>query len=182
MRTLEPSARARSIKKKLTFRRFYKQPAWQMQSRRAQCLRTRGHGRHGDDDPNERRSRIRKDARSEFFSNRSALEPLARSLWNDQAQVIKEIARSKTQQVQKQVTKPEPQFVQRIEEMRLRTSEVGLGRSSNRFQEWRFNSWRSMWACTESDTCQPAAVEQVQLRCELVKRSCLSNSIQYEKS
>ena len=65
---------------------------------------------------------IRKDARSEFFSNRSALEPLARSLSNDQAPVIKEIARSKKQQVQKQVTKPEPQFVERIDEMRLRTS------------------------------------------------------------
>ena len=61
-----------------------------------------------------------------FFSNRSALEPLARSLWNDQSQnkhkSSRRIARSKTQQVQKQATKPEPQFVERIDEMRLRTS------------------------------------------------------------
>ena len=52
----------------------------------------------------------------------------------EQAQVIKEMARSKTQQVQEQVTKSEPQFVERIDEMRLRTyifkiPGIGLGRT-----------------------------------------------------
>ena len=63
-------------------------------------------------------------------------------------------------------TKPEPQRVEKTDEMRLlnifKVPEIGFGRSSSRSQNWRLNSWRTMWACTESNIYRPAAVEQVQ--------------------
>ena len=152
---VELSARASSIWKKLALHRFHKQSTKQTQSRR-----------HGDDDPNQRRSSNWKDARSEFFSNRSALEPLARSLWNDQSlnkhKSSRDIARSKTQQVQKQVTEPEPQFVERIDEMRLRTSSR-FPRSDLEGHQADSKSGGSICeeAC-EHAVYQPATVEQVQ--------------------
>ena len=111
-------------------------------------------------------------------------EPLARSLWNDQSQ-NQEIARSMTQQVHKQSTKPEPLFVERIDEVRLRTS-PRFPRSDLEGHQADSKSGGSIRGETcehaQTDICQHAAVEQVQLRCELVKRSCLSKSIQHEQS
>ena len=65
-----------------------------------------------------------------------------------------EIARSKTQQVQKRVTKPESQLVEKIDEMRSRTS--------SRFPRSDPGGPRVAVQFVELDTCRPAAVEQVQ--------------------
>ena len=72
---------------------------------------------HEDMDDTETMTMTRGD--HAFGKMQGASSSPTRSLWSDQAQVIKEIARNKTQQVQKQVAKPEPQFVERIDEMRL---------------------------------------------------------------
>ena len=60
--------------------------------------------------------------RCESLSSRSALGPSAKSLKKNQSpknvKVIQEVARNETQQVRKQMTRPEPQLVERIDEKR----------------------------------------------------------------
>ena len=57
-----------------------------------------------------------------WCSSRSALEPSARSQKKrpvtEYVEVIQQVARNGAQQVQKHMTKPEPQLVERIDEMR----------------------------------------------------------------
>ena len=60
--------------------------------------------------------------RCESLSSRSALGPSARSLRNNRSpknvKVIRDVSRNETQQVRNQMTRPEPQLVERIGEMR----------------------------------------------------------------
>ena len=65
----------------------------------------------------------------------------------ENAKVVQEVARNETQQVRKQTIKPEPQRVEKIDEMRLRTSSRFPRSDSEGHRadsKWRFNSWRSM--------------------------------------
>ena len=91
---------------------------------------------------------------SERFSSRSAFEPLSQEHEERPVtkceDVIQEVARNETQQVQQQETKPEPQLVARIDEMRsMNVDEVPViefERSSNRFRKWRLtNSVAKAW-------------------------------------
>ena len=64
----------------------------------------------------------------------------------------------------------------------IKVPEIGLGRSSDRFQEWQFNLSRSVRTCTELDTRRLAGVEQVQtemLACE-TELSCERRTAQEE--
>ena len=80
------------------------------------------------------------------------LNPQARSLRNNQSPKTRKSSRRlrgmRHSKCESQTIKPEPQRVEKIDEMRLlnmfKVPEIGFGRSSSRSQQWRLNSWRTM--------------------------------------
>ena len=99
---------------------------------------------------------------------------------------MKEIARSKTQQVQKQVTKPEPQIVERIDEMRLRTSSRFPGSDSEGHQADPKSGGSALGEAREHAQSLthvgPPLSNRFKPRCELVKQelSCEQRAVQEE--
>ena len=88
--------------------------------------------------------------------------------------------------MQKQATKPDPQFVERIDEMRLRTSSRFPRSDSEGHQAGPKSGGSARGEAREpaqslTHVSPPLSNRSTQ-RCELVKWSCLANSVQYKKS
>ena len=88
--------------------------------------------------------------------------------------------------MRKQTIKPEPQRVKKIDEMRLRTSSR-FPRSDSEGHRADPNSGGSIRgeACERAQSqtyAGPPLSSRFKQRCDLVKRSCLANSIQSNKS
>ena len=88
--------------------------------------------------------------------------------------------------MQKRVTKTESQLVEKIDEMRSRTSSR-FPRSDSKGHQTDSKSGSSSRreACERAQSSihvGPPLLSRFQQRCELVKRSCLANSIQHKKS